>query len=81
MRMKQFEVTTLEMEEMSIHEMEMVNGGIPWGRIAKYVLKFLGEVAAGWGIEKILDWYFDNIEDEEVEEFYGGELDPAICEG
>ena len=86
--MKQFKEKALGLEELSIQEMELVNGGVPWGRIFQAIGRFVGEAVAAWGIDQALSWLFNNQDkvDQVVPEgyqfcywAYGGELEAAIC--
>ncbi|MCR5070542.1 MAG: hypothetical protein K6A62_01255 [Bacteroidales bacterium] len=79
--MSSFEVKSMGLEEVSISETIATNGGaafVPWWPIVKAVLEALGDLAmgfaAGWAISKA-------ISESNAEEYYGGELEPAICIG
>ena len=74
--MKSFEIDALELSEMSLQELELIDGGNPAGWwLAKKIVEILGAVAtgvaAGWFLAEATD----------VEEYYGGMLEPAYCYG
>ena len=75
--MKTMEIKSLGLEEVVADEAVNIDGGavIPWPVIIK-ILEGLGAAAMGFAA----GWYMYEAS-EEVEEFYGGELDPAICYG
>lgn len=79
--MKQLDINRLGLEEVSANEIVSTNGGvvhIPW--LLYEVLSALGLVAMG--VTAGIALYKDLHEHEkEVEVYYGGELDAAVCIG
>lgn len=79
--MKQIEVSTLGLEEMSLNEITTVEGGVPWKTVWK-AAKYIGGLIAAWAAEKGLDALFEDSEEDIYDAtFDGGTLDPAYCYG
>lgn len=75
--MKSIDITALGFEDVSINESVNTNGGvIPWPIIFE-VLGHITEVTIGIAAAVLI---YESM-NEEVEEYYGGELDAAICYG
>lgn len=77
--MKSLELNAWGLEEVSNSETIAINGGqacIPWNVILELLLA-LGDIATGVAA----GYYLNKALSEDVEEYYGGELDPAICVG
>lgn len=64
-------------------EMMAIQGGgvIPWGKIIKAVLEWVGIEAASWSIEQIFDYFkerFEQTEEEDDQLYDGGEIDACV---
>lgn len=76
--MKTMEIKALGLEEVSINEIVSITGGVfPWWPVLK-VLMELGDVAMGMCAGMLI---YNGLQQNEVEEYYGGELDAAVCIG
>ncbi len=76
--MKTMEIKALGLEEVSINEIVSITGGVfPWWPVLK-VLMELGDVAMGMCAGLLI---YNGLQQNEVEEYYGGELDAAVCIG
>lgn len=72
------EIKALGLEEVSINEIVSITGGVfPWWPVLK-VLMELGDVAMGMCAGLLI---YNGLQQNEVEEYYGGELDAAVCIG
>ncbi len=69
-------INVLGLENVSIDEAITIDGGafIPWGPIIDYLIRTVSGFLLGWEAYRILN-------KSDVEEYYGGELEPAICIG
>ncbi len=77
--MKQSEIKALGLEEMTVQETMSTDGGaFPIGPILDWIMRFGSGFLVGFLAAKCAD---ERKEVEEVDEYYGGELDAALCIG